>query len=100
MKLKLINSYEEMSKITANIVKKQIINKPDSVIGFATGDTPLGMYKELVKIYRKNELDFSKVITFNLDEYLGLEPEHTQSYHYYMNNNFFKYINCINFESC
>ncbi len=93
MEIKPINSYDAMSKLAAKIVAGQIINKPKIVLGFATGSTPLGMYRELVKLYKKSKLDFSKVTTFNLDEYLGLSPEHPQSYHYYMYENFFKYVN-------
>ena len=88
-----INSYNKMSKLAAEMVTEQIINKPNTVLGLATGSTPLGMYRELVKIYKKSKLDFSKVITFNLDEYLGLSPEHPQSYHYYMYENFFNHVN-------
>ena len=93
MEIKPINSYDAMSKLAAKIVAGQIINKPKMVLGFATGSTPLGMYRELVKLYKKGKLDFSKVITFNLDEYLGLSPEHPQSYHYYMYENFFNHVN-------
>ena len=93
MKIKPVNSYDEMSKLAADIVAEQIINKPNIVLGLATGSTPLGMYRELVKLYKKGKLDFSKVITFNLDEYLGVSPDHPQSYHYYMHENFFNHIN-------
>jgi len=92
MKIKPVNSYDEMSKLAADIVAKQIINKPNIVLGLATGSTPLGMYRELVKLYKKGKLDFSKVTTFNLDEYLGLFPGHPQSYRYYMYENFFNYV--------
>ena len=93
MEIKPISSYSKMSKLAAKIVAGQIINKPKMVLGFATGSTPLGMYRELVKLYKKSKLDFSKVTTFNLDEYLGLSPEHPQSYHYYMYENFFNHVN-------
>ncbi|MHC2994075.1 MAG: glucosamine-6-phosphate deaminase [Candidatus Atribacteria bacterium] len=93
MEIKPISSYSKMSKLAADIVAEQIINKPNTVLGLATGSTPFGMYKELVKLYKKGKLDFSKVTTFNLDEYLGLSPEHPQSYHYYMYENFFNHVN-------
>jgi glucosamine-6-phosphate deaminase len=93
MQIKPVNSYDEMGKLAAEMVAKQIKDKPNIVLGLATGSTPLGMYRELVKIYREGELDLSQVITFNLDEYLGLTPEHPQSYHYYMYDNFFKHVN-------
>jgi len=93
MEIKPISSYNKMSELAAKIVVKQIKNKPNIVLGLATGSTPLGMYRELVKLYKKGKFDFSKVTTFNLDEYLGLSPEHPQSYHYYMYENFFNHVN-------
>ena len=85
--------YEAMSVQAAEIVAEQIRKKPNSVIGFATGSTPLGLYNELIRLHRETGLDFSKITTFNLDEYVGLEPEHDQSYHYFMWENLFKHIN-------
>lgn len=67
-------------------------NRP-FVLGLPTGSTPLGMYAELIKLYKAGKLSFENVVTFNMDEYIGLEPEHPQSYHYFMKENFFKYIN-------
>ena len=93
MKIIIENNYEKMSKKAALHVAAQITLKPDSVLGLATGSTPLGMYKRLIKMYENNEIDFSKVKTFNLDEYYDLPPENPQSYHYYMYHNFFKHIN-------
>ncbi len=75
--------------MVAELVRK----KPNCVLGFATGGTPLGMYKELIRMHKEDGLDFSKVTTFNLDEYVGLPPEHDQSYHYFMWENLFKHIN-------
>ncbi|RMD93912.1 MAG: glucosamine-6-phosphate deaminase [Calditrichaeota bacterium] len=86
-------NYEEMSLEGAKLVARMVRKKPDCVLGFATGSTPLGMYKELIRMHREEGLDFSKVITFNLDEYVGLPPEHSQSYHYFMWENLFKHIN-------
>ncbi len=93
MEVILTNDYEEMSKTAAGIIAAQIRKKPDSVIGLATGSTPLGTYKELIRMHREDGLDFSKVTTFNLDEYLGLSPSHDQSYNYFMWENLFKHIN-------
>jgi len=93
MEIKLTNSYDEMSKLAARLVTEQIKNKPNTVLGLATGSTPEGMYKELVKLHKEGELDLSEVITFNLDEYLELSPDHPQSYNYYMRMNFFNYVN-------
>ena len=63
------------------------------VLGLPTGSTPLGMYAELIKLYQAKKVSFENVVTFNMDEYIGLEPTHPQSYHYFMQENFFKYIN-------
>ncbi len=93
MRIIRADNYEEMSKKAADIVKSQVILKPDCVLGLATGDTPLGMYSELINMYENKEVDFSDVTIFNLDEYCKLNRENAQSYFYYMNHNFFKYIN-------
>lgn len=75
------------------MVASQVILKPDSVLGLATGDTPIGMYKEIINIYKNQKMDFSKARTFNLDEYYGLNRENPQSYYYYMMNNLFNHVN-------
>lgn len=93
MRIYVSKDYEEMSKKAANIVAAQIYLKPNSVIGLATGSTPLLMYKELVRLHKEEGLDFSEVTTFNLDEYIGLPEEDVNSYHYYMFNHFFEHIN-------
>ena len=93
MKVLVEKSYNEISKKAAYLVKQQIKEKPNSVLGLPTGSTPLRMYDELIEMYERGEVDFSKVITFNLDEYYGLPPDHPQSYNYYMWNNFFDHIN-------
>lgn len=85
--------YYTMSRVAANIISAQIIMKPDCVIGLATGSTPLGTYEQLIRWYKKGDLDFSEVTTINLDEYRGLSPENDQSYRYFMNTNFFDHIN-------
>ncbi len=87
------SNYEAMSKKAAEIVASRIRRKPNLVLGLATGSTPLGLYKELIRLHKNDGLDFSKVVTFNLDEYVGLPPEHNQSYHYFMWENLFKHIN-------
>ncbi len=87
------NDYEEMSRQAANIMAAQIILKNDSVLGLATGSTPIGMYQELVRRHEAGDLDFSKVRSVNLDEYVGLERTHDQSYYYFMNDNLFKHVN-------
>ena len=71
----------------------QVILKPDSVLGLATGSSPLGTYKQLIEWYEKGDIDFSKVTSVNLDEYVGLDSTNDQSYRYFMNKNFFEHIN-------
>jgi len=85
--------YNAMSREAARIVAGHLRKKPNLVLGLATGSTPLGTYRELIRLHREEGLDFSKVTTFNLDEYIGLSPDHSQSYHYFMTENFFKHIN-------
>lgn len=93
MKLIVVNNYEELSKVAAKEFSKVIKEKENAVLGLATGGTPVGMYKELIRMYEQKELNFSKITTVNLDEYIGLNPEHNQSYRYFMNNNLFNHIN-------
>lgn len=88
-----VKDYKELSRKAANIVSAQIILKPDSVLGLATGSTPIGIYKQLIEWYKKKDLDFNDVKSVNLDEYKGLSPENKQSYHYFMNENLFRHVN-------
>ena len=82
-----------MSRKAANIISAQMILKDDSVLGLATGSTPIGIYDQLVDWYKKGDLDFSKITTVNLDEYKGLPKENDQSYWYFMNKNLFSRVN-------
>src|SRR6267143_615637 len=85
--------YDEMSRVAAHIVAELLNTKPNAVLGMATGSTPLGLYQELVRLHKKEQLDFSRVTTFNLDEYVGLHGNHAQSYHYFMHEHFFRHVN-------
>ncbi len=85
--------YYGMSRTAANIISAQVIFKPDCVLGLATGSTPLGAYKQLIRWYDKGDLSFSQVKSVNLDEYVGLSPDHEQSYKYFMQTNFFNHVN-------
>ena len=85
--------YEDMSIKAALIISKQMIDKPDCVLGLATGSSPLGVYEQLIRWYQQGDLDFSYASSVNLDEYRGLGPEDDQSYRYFMNTNFFDHIN-------
>lgn len=93
MKFYLFDNYDEVSNFAAKIVGNFIKEKPDCVLGLATGETPLGMYKRLIEYNRDKIVDFSEVKSFNLDEYRGLSGSHPQSYRYFMNKNFFDQIN-------
>ena len=93
MRMIKAKNYDDMSRKVANILSAHVILKPNSVLGLATGSTVIGTYKQLIDWYRKDDLDFDMVSTVNLDEYVGLDSTHEQSYRYYMNHNFFNHIN-------
>jgi glucosamine-6-phosphate deaminase len=84
---------EEASIVAARIVAQLVRRKPDAVLGLATGSTPLRMYAELVRMHREEALDFSRVTTFNLDEYVGLAADHPQSYRAFMGEHLFRHLN-------
>lgn len=77
----------DASALAARTVARLVREKPNAVLGLATGSTPLGLYRELVRMHRDEGLDFARVTTFNLDEYVGLGPEHPASYNYFMRQN-------------
>ncbi len=81
------------SRAAARRVARLIREKPNAVLGLATGGTPLPLYRELMRMHREESLDFSRVTTFNLDEYIGLSPDHEQSYHHFMWTHLFQHIN-------
>ncbi len=87
------DSYEKMSELAAGILGAQILLKPNCVLGLATGSSPIGAYRELVKSCERGILDFSQVRTVNLDEYCGLKPSDPQSYRYFMDTNLFDHVN-------
>ena len=93
MKIMETRDYDHMSRQAANIISAQVIRKPDSVLGLATGSSPVGTYRQLIERYRKGDIDFSAVRAVNLDEYAGLGPESEQSYAYFMRTNLFDHIN-------
>ncbi|MCC7300520.1 MAG: glucosamine-6-phosphate deaminase [Verrucomicrobia bacterium] len=83
------------SQAAARVIARLVREKPTAVIGLATGSTPLMLYNELIRMHREEGLDFSRVTTFNLDEYVGLPPDHAQSYHRFMWDNLFRHINIV-----
>lgn len=98
MRFVTVDSYEKLSRDAANIISAQVIMKPNSVLGLATGSSPIGTYRQLIKWHNKGDVDFSETISVNLDEYVGLDGTSDQSYRYFMNHNFFDHIN-INKEN-
>lgn len=98
MRIIVCDNYDLLSKKAAQIVGSQMILNPKSILGLATGSTPIGMYKNLIKMYEEGLIDFSKTTTFNLDEYYQLPINNDQSYHYFMDENLFNHIN-INREN-
>ena len=84
---------ESASRVAARVIVRLVREKPHAVLGLATGSTPLLLYRELIRLYQEKQVDFSRVTTFNLDEYIGLPIEHPQSYHSFMQENLFRHIN-------
>lgn len=93
MEIIIQENYAAVSQQAAAVVADVVRSRPGAVLGLATGSTPLGLYQELIRLHREEDLDFSQVTTFNLDEYIGLSAEHPQSYHYFMHDNLFRHIN-------
>ena len=93
MEVVIKETYEEVSKAAAALMRHVLNAKPNAVLGLATGSTPLGLYAEMARMHREEGLDFTHVTTFNLDEYVGLPASHPQSYRTFMEENLFQHIN-------
>ena len=93
MKIISVTDYDAMGVQAAKLIAAQVVQKPDCVLGLATGSSPISTYQNLIKWCGAGLLDFSQVHTVNLDEYRGLEPTHDQSYAYFMRTNLFDHIN-------
>jgi glucosamine-6-phosphate deaminase len=93
MKVIVAENYEEGARKAADLIEKIVREKPDCTLGLATGSSPVGMYRELARRCQEEGLDFSRVHSVNLDEYVGLDGTHDQSYRYFMNSNLFDHIN-------
>lgn len=93
MKIYKVKDYQELSRKAASIIAAQIVNKPESVLGLATGSSPIGTYQQLIKWQQAGDLDFSQVSSVNLDEYRGLDRKNEQSYYYFMHTNLFDHVN-------
>ena len=92
-------TYTKLVAVSAEIVRDALLKKPNLVLGLATGSTPIGLYEALIRMHKTDGLDFSGVTTFNLDEYVGIPPNHPYSYHTFMETHFFRAIN-IPPENC
>lgn len=95
MKIYKEADYSAMSRRAAGIIAAEVIRNPECVLGLATGSTPVGTYKNLVEMVDRGEISFKKVKTVNLDEYVGLAPNHDQSYRYFMQDNLFDHIDIL-----
>ena len=93
MKFYEVENYEQLSRMAANLIMAQVVSKPESVLGLATGSSPVGTYKKLIESYKNGDVDFSKITSINLDEYVGLVGTDVQSYRYFMDTNFFNHVN-------
>lgn len=93
MLVQIAEDYAELSREAARIVANAVHAKADLRLGLATGSTPIGMYRELIRMRREGSLDLSRVVTFNLDEYIGIPENHPASFHSYMRQNFFDHVN-------
>ena len=91
----IASDQEDAARCTADLMQETLREKPAGVLGLATGSTPIGVYRLLVNRHRAGHLDFSDVTTFNLDEYIGLGPEHDQSYRYFMQQQLFDHVNVV-----
>lgn len=95
MKIIIKDDFDQISKHAAELIASQVVLKPDSKLGFATGSTPELTYKYLIDIYRTGRISFKEVTSFNLDEYVGLGEDHKNSYAYYMKNHLFNHIDIL-----
>lgn len=93
MQIHLFDTSQQVGQAAAMLIAAQILQKPDSVLGLATGSTPIPTYQELIRLNRDGVVDFSRVTSFNLDEYCGLPVEHECSYHSFMHEQLFSHIN-------
>ncbi|MBQ2894511.1 MAG: glucosamine-6-phosphate deaminase [Clostridia bacterium] len=92
MKVIVVENYQQIGQLGAQIIADVIKNNPNAVLGLATGTSPIGIYQNLVEMCQKGEISFANVKTVNLDEYVGLDGTHPQSYRYFMNDNLFNHV--------
>ena len=93
MNIIISDTEKALDRKAADEIANHIRRHPATVLGLATGGTPVGMYKELIRLHKDSDLDFSRITTFNLDEYIGIDHDHPCSYHAYMDENLFDHVN-------
>lgn len=93
MQIRIFDTAEQIGQAAAVLIASRLIEKPDSVLGLATGSSPIPTYQQLIELNRKRVVDFSKAVTYNLDEYVGIPVEHECSYHRFMNEQLFDHVN-------
>lgn len=93
MVIQVFDNERQVAQAGAALIATQLLDEPESVLGFATGSTPLGVYAELVRLYEEGVISFGDATTFNLDEYYGISRDHNQSYYYFMMENLFSKVN-------
>lgn len=93
MQVHIFKSAAQVGQAAAAMIAAQILRKPDSILGLATGSSPIPTYQNLITMHRAGVLDFSQTISFNLDEYVGIDPQHPCSYHRFMHDNLFSQVN-------
>ena len=93
MRICKFDTAAQVGQAAATLIAAQLLRKPDSVLGLATGSTPVPTYEELIALYKAGVADFSKVISYNLDEYVGIPVDHECSYHRFMDDNLFNHVN-------
>ena len=98
MKVIVCENYEELSKAAFEVIKECVVAKPNAVLGLATGSSPVGLYKEMIKDHKENGTSYKEVSSYNLDEYVGIDRNDAQSYYTFMNENLFSGID-INLEN-
>ena len=97
MNIRIYKDTEAIGKAGATLFAATVIAKPDCVLGLATGSTPIPTYRNMAELYRDGAVDYARVTTFNLDEYVGLGHDHDQSYYYFMHDNLFQH--CLLYTS-
>ena len=92
MEILIRDTPEKGARVASRLVKKILSSRSNPVLGLATGDTPLRLYREMIRMYQAGELSFQDCTSFNLDEYVGLPPEDERSYHHYMRTHLFDQV--------